>query len=232
VHLTFIEIPMSVSENLLTVKNTIPERVALVAVSKTMPAATVVEAYKAGQRLFGENKVQELTNKQPLLPADIKWHFIGHLQSNKVKYMASFVHMIESVDSLKLLAEINRQAEKAGSIINCLLQFHIAEEESKFGLNHEEARQMLCDPMIPHLKNIIIAGVMGMATFTDDMAQVRKEFRQLRQTFEWLKSDFFPTDDRFREISMGMSGDYMVAIEEGSTIVRIGSLIFGERNYS
>jgi hypothetical protein len=223
---------MSVSENLLTVKNTIPERVALVAVSKTMPAATVVEAYKAGQRLFGENKVQELTNKQPLLPADIKWHFIGHLQSNKVKYMASFVHMIESVDSLKLLAEINRQAEKAGSIINCLLQFHIAEEESKFGLNHEEARQMLCDPMIPHLKNIIIAGVMGMATFTDDMAQVRKEFRQLRQTFEWLKSDFFPTDDRFREISMGMSGDYMVAIEEGSTIVRIGSLIFGERNYS
>lgn len=231
-HLTFIEIPMSVSENLLTVKNTIPERVALVAVSKTMPAATVVEAYKAGQRLFGENKVQELTNKQPLLPADIKWHFIGHLQSNKVKYMASFVHMIESVDSLKLLAEINRQAEKAGSIINCLLQFHIAEEESKFGLNHEEARQMLCDPMIPHLKNIIIAGVMGMATFTDDMAQVRKEFRQLRQTFEWLKSDFFPTDDRFREISMGMSGDYMVAIEEGSTIVRIGSLIFGERNYS
>lgn len=231
-HLTFIEIPMSVSENLISVKNTIPERVALVAVSKTMPAATVVEAYKAGQRLFGENKVQELTNKQPLLPADIKWHFIGHLQSNKVKYMASFVHMIESVDSLKLLAEINRQAEKAGSIINCLLQFHIAEEESKFGLNHEEARQMLCDPMIPHLKNIIIAGVMGMATFTDDMAQVRKEFRQLRQTFEWLKSDFFPTDDRFREISMGMSGDYMVAIEEGSTIVRIGSLIFGERNYS
>jgi hypothetical protein len=223
---------MSVSENLISVKNTIPERVALVAVSKTMPAATVVEAYKAGQRLFGENKVQELTNKQPLLPADIKWHFIGHLQSNKVKYMASFVHMIESVDSLKLLAEINRQAEKAGSIINCLLQFHIAEEESKFGLNHEEARQMLCDPMIPHLKNIIIAGVMGMATFTDDMAQVRKEFRQLRQTFEWLKSDFFPTDDRFREISMGMSGDYMVAIEEGSTIVRIGSLIFGERNYS
>jgi PLP dependent protein len=222
---------MSVSKNLISIKASIPDHVALVAVSKTMPASVLSEAYEAGQRLFGENKVQELANKQPLLPSDIKWHFIGHLQSNKVKYMASFVHMIESVDSLKLLVEINRQAEKAGRVINCLLQFHIAEEESKFGLNRDEASQIIQDPVIKQLGNICLAGVMGMATFTEDMAQVRKEFRQLRQTYEWLKSEFFPSDERFKEISMGMSGDYPVAIEEGATMVRIGSLIFGERNY-
>ncbi len=222
---------MSISDNLLKIKESIPEHVALVAVSKTMPASVVHEAYEAGHRLFGENKVQELSAKHPRLPSDIQWHFIGHLQTNKVKYIAPFVHMIESVDSLKLLIEINRQAAKSGRIINCLLQFHIAEEESKFGLNRKEAALMLGDPAMSELNSINIAGVMGMATFTDDMEHVRQEFRNLRNIFDWLKSTYFSDHAAFREISMGMSGDYPVAIEEGATIVRIGSLIFGERQY-
>lgn len=220
---------MSIADNLLRIKRSLPENIALVAVSKTMPDHFLLEAYEAGQSLFGENKVRELTAKQPLLPADVKWHFIGHLQTNKVKYIAPFVHMIESVDSLKLLIEINRQAVKAGRIINCLLQFHIAEEESKFGLNRKEAELMLSDPAISELNSINISGVMGMATFTEDMEQVRQEFRNLKETFDWLKSTFFSKNPDFREVSMGMSGDYPVAIEEGATIVRIGSLIFGER---
>jgi len=222
---------MSISDNLLKIKESIPEHVALVAVSKTMPASVVHEAYEAGHRLFGENKVQELSAKHPRLPSDIQWHFIGHLQTNKVKYIAPFVHMIESVDSLKLLIEINRQAAKSGRIINCLLQFHIAEEESKFGLNRKKAALMLGDPAMSELNSINIAGVMGMATFTDDMEHVRQEFRNLRNIFDWLKSTYFSDHAAFREISMGMSGDYPVAIEEGATIVRIGSLIFGERQY-
>lgn len=222
---------MSISDNLLKIKESIPEHVALVAVSKTMPASVVHEAYEAGHRLFGENKVQELSAKHPRLPSDIQWHFIGHLQTNKVKYIAPFVHMIESVDSLKLLIEINRQSAKSGRIINCLLQFHIAEEESKFGLNRKEAALMLGDPAMSELNSINIAGVMGMATFTDDMEHVRQEFRNLRNIFDWLKSTYFSDHAAFREISMGMSGDYPVAIEEGATIVRIGSLIFGERQY-
>jgi pyridoxal phosphate enzyme (YggS family) len=222
---------MSISDNLLKIKESIPEHVALVAVSKTMPASVVHEAYEAGHRLFGENKVQELSAKHPRLPSDIQWHFIGHLQTNKVKYIAPFVHMIESVDSLKLLIEINRQSAKSGRIINCLLQFHIAEEESKFGLNRKEAALMLGDPAMSELNSINIAGVMGMATFTDDMEHVRQEFRNLRNIFDWLKSTYFSDHAAFREISMGMSGDYPVAIEEGATIVRIGSLIFGERQH-
>lgn len=222
---------MSISDNLLKIKESIPEHVALVAVSKTMPASVVHEAYEAGHRLFGENKVQELSAKHPRLPSDIQWHFIGHLQTNKVKYIAPFVHMIESVDSLKLLIEINRQAAKSGRIINCLLQFHIAEEESKFGLNRKKAALMLGDPAMSELNSINIAGVMGMATFTDDMEHVRQEFRNLRNIFDWLKSTYFSDHAAFREISMGMSGDYPVAIEEGATIVRIGSLIFGERQH-
>lgn len=222
---------MSISDNLLKIKESIPEHVALVAVSKTMPASVVHEAYEAGHRLFGENKVQELSAKHPRLPSDIQWHFIGHLQTNKVKYIAPFVHMIESVDSLKLLIEINRQAAKSGRIINCLLQFHIAEEESKFGLNRKKAALMLGDPAMSELNSINIAGVMGMATFTDDIEHVRQEFRNLRNIFDWLKSTYFSDHAAFREISMGMSGDYPVAIEEGATIVRIGSLIFGERQH-
>jgi PLP dependent protein len=219
-----------ISEKLNTIKAALPSNVMLVAVSKTKPVSDIRDAYDAGHRDFGENKVQELTEKHEKLPPDIRWHMIGHLQTNKVKFIAPFISLIHSVDKRKLLKVINKEAEKAGRIIPCLLQFHIAEEESKFGLSYEEAANILLDlKSFPHVR---INGVMGMATFTDDQKQVRKEFKNLKKIFDRLKMDFFQDNENFKEISMGMSNDYQMAIDEGTTIIRIGSAIFGERNYS
>lgn len=203
----------------------------LVAVSKTQPTEAILNLYDQGQRIFGENKVQELVSKHEALPKDIEWHLIGHLQSNKVKYMASFVTMIHSVDSLKLLEEINRQAERNNRVINCLLQFKINDEETKFGLDQKEAFALLESASYPTLQNIRLCGVMGMASFVEDEAQIRQEFRALHQIFDALKDRYFPNDDNFKEISMGMSDDYPIAVAEGSTLVRIGTLLFGARNY-
>lgn len=204
--------------------------VSLVAVSKTYSPERILEVYALGQRSFGENRVQEMLVKQASLPGDIEWHMIGHLQSNKVKQIVPFVHMIHSVDSFSLLEEINRQSAKAGRVVDCLLQFHIAQESSKFGFSLEEAQEMLQNPAFQGLKNVRVCGVMGMATFTGDQSQVRREFHALKMIFEELKRQFFSQADFFREISMGMSGDWEIAVEEGSTMVRIGSLIFGERH--
>ncbi|MFO7613313.1 MAG: YggS family pyridoxal phosphate-dependent enzyme [Bacteroidales bacterium] len=204
----------------------LPSHVRLVVVSKTIQPDVLMEVYRSGHRAFGENRAQELITKQPLLPPDIQWHFIGHLQTNKVKYIAPFVEMIESVDSLKLLKEINKEAAKNDRVIKCLLQFHIAEEETKYGLDMQEAKDILTCPDFSAMKNIIICGVMGMATFTDEADQVRQEFRKLKKNFDELKDKYFPDDPSFCEISMGMSGDYQIAVEEGSTMVRIGSAIF------
>jgi pyridoxal phosphate enzyme (YggS family) len=220
---------MSIKIQLARLHKEIPSHIKVVAVSKTVPAETIQEAYDSGHRLFGENKSQELTNKQLLLPSDIQWHFIGHLQTNKVKYIAPFVSMIQSVDSLKLLNEINKEALKNNRVIDCLLQFHIATEETKFGLDLGEAAELLQSDDYSKMKNIAIKGVMGMASFTDDETLIRKEFRNLKAIETRLKNDFFSDDPGFREISMGMTGDYQIAIEEGSTIVRIGTGIFGER---
>jgi len=222
---------MSIAENLIKIKNSLPNGVKLAAVSKTHTAEDIMEAYSTGHRCFAENKAQELVAKYPLLPADVEWHFIGHLQTNKVKYIAPFVSMIQSVDSLKLLQVINKEASKNHRIIPCLLQFHIAEEDTKFGLSFEEAKELLSSEIYRQMNNVQIAGVMGMATFTDDHEQVRREFRHLKSIFTKLKEDFFPDDAAFREVSMGMSDDYPMAVEEGSTIVRIGSSIFGSRVY-
>ena len=218
-----------IREKLKDVKSGIPANVTLVAVSKTKPNESIIDAYNAGQRIFGENKVQELTEKQIDLPKDIEWHFIGHLQSKKVKSIASFVSLIHAVDSLKLLTEINKQALKNDRTIDCLLQFHIATEQSKFGLSFEEAREILESDTFVELQNISITGIMGMATFTSDKNQVREEFQALENYFNVLKSHYFKFNDNFQHISMGMSGDYKIAIEEGSTMVRIGSSIFGSR---
>jgi pyridoxal phosphate enzyme (YggS family) len=201
----------------------------LIAVSKTYPVERIKEAYEAGQRIFGENKVQEMTEKYDLLPKDIQWHLIGHLQSNKVKYVAPFVHLIHSVDSLKLLQEINKQGEKNNRIIPCLLQLHIAEEETKFGLSFTEAEELLNSVELTALKNILISGLMGMATNTDNQEQIRKEFRQLKNFFEQQKKQVLKSNVQLTELSMGMSSDYKIALEEGSTMVRIGSAIFGAR---
>ncbi len=202
----------------------------LVAVSKTYPPERLLEEYQRGQRVFGENKVQELVAKHEILPNDIQWHMIGHLQRNKVKYIAPFVAMIHAVDSFELLQEIDRQALKSNRVVDCLLQFHIAQEESKFGFSLEEATAMLREQPWRTLSNARICGVMGMATFSDDREQVRQEFKGLNHIFEQLKQTFFANDDHFRHRSMGMSGDWDIALEEGSTLVRIGSLIFGSRN--
>lgn len=220
---------MGIKENLDQFKKALLHHVQLVAVSKTKPESDILIAYNCGQRIFGENKVQELSNKHPQLPSDIEWHFIGHLQSNKVKYIAPFVSLIHGVDSLKLLKEINKQALKSNRTINCLLQFHIASEETKFGLNYEEAVEILNSESFALIKNVNIAGVMGMATYTNDEGVVRKEFKHLKEIFNDLKQEFFQYNENFKEISMGMSDDYTIAIEEGSTIVRIGSAIFGAR---
>jgi pyridoxal phosphate enzyme (YggS family) len=200
-----------------------------VAVSKTKPLPLLQEAYNAGQRHFGENRVQELAEKFEVLPKDIYWHMIGHLQSKKVKYIAPFVHLIHGVDSLKLLEEINKQALKNERIIDCLLQFHVAQEETKFGLDFEEAKELIENPEFIDLHNVHLVGVMGMASFTDNQEIVRKEFQQLEEYFQLIKSYYFTFNDDFKEISMGMSGDYQLAIEEGSTMVRVGSSIFGTR---
>lgn len=220
---------MNAAENLSKLKNEILECVKIIAVSKTHTPSEILEVYNSGHRLFGENRAQELIDKQPQLPNDIQWHFIGHLQTNKVKYIAPYVAMIHSIDSLKLLIEINKQGSKNHRVIDCLLQFHIALEESKFGLNQEEAAEILNSQEYKFMKNIKIRGVMGMATFTDDMEWVRKEFKTLKEYFVFLKTNYFAADDDFSEISMGMTSDYEVAIEEGSTMVRIGTAIFGER---
>jgi pyridoxal phosphate enzyme (YggS family) len=221
---------MSIAENILKIKSELPTGVRLVAVSKTKPAGAIQEAYEAGQRSFGENRAQELAAKYPELPSDIEWHFIGHLQTNKVKYIAPFVSLIESVDSRKLLDEIDREAARNHRIISCLLQFHIAEEETKFGLSAREAEQLLDGYLARPERNIRICGVMGMATFTENMEHVRREFRHLQEIFLKLKKGYFENDPAFCEISMGMSDDFQTAIEEGSTMVRIGSRIFGPRN--
>lgn len=220
---------MSIKENLNKIQSTIPNQVTLVAVSKTKPNEMIQEAYDDNQRHFGENKVQDLVDKYGSLPQDIKWHFIGHLQTNKVKFIAPFVHLIHAVDSLKLMKEINKQALKNDRIIDILLQFHIANEDSKFGLKYEEAETIIDSPEFYDLKNIRIVGVMGMATFTDDTEQVKNEFSTLNNYFQILKTTKFKFANYFTEISMGMSGDYKLAIEEGSTMVRVGSSIFGMR---
>lgn len=220
---------MQVTENLKKLLDEIPAHVKLVAVSKTREPEEILAVYNQSHRTFGENKAQELIAKQPQLPGDIEWHFIGHMQSNKVKYIAPFVSLIESVDRMKILAEINKQAAKNDRTIDCLLQFHIAEEETKFGLDPAEAEEILRSERFRKMNNIKICGVMGMATFTDDEVQVRKEFRKLREIFDHLKKEFFSNSDHFKHISMGMSGDYRIAIEEGSTIIRVGTAIFGER---
>jgi pyridoxal phosphate enzyme (YggS family) len=218
-----------IREQLHNVLEEIPEHVTLVAVSKTKPVSAIEEAYAAGQRHYGENKVQELVEKAEQLPKDIHWHLIGHLQSNKVKYIAPFVALIHSVDSLKLLLEINRQAAKNNRVIPVLLQFHIAQEETKFGFSFEEILELLNSDEFKNASNIRIDGVMGMASFTDDEALIRKEFKLLKTYFDELKSTFFSEKNHFSICSMGMSGDYKIAIEEGSTMIRVGSSIFGSR---
>ncbi|MBM3164124.1 MAG: YggS family pyridoxal phosphate-dependent enzyme [Bacteroidetes bacterium] len=207
----------------------LPPGTRLIAVSKTHTADKIMEAYEAGQRDFGENKVQELVAKYEALPKDIRWHMIGHLQSNKVKYIAPFVHLIHGVDSVKLLQEIDKQGQKIGRKIPCLLQFHIAQEESKFGFSKEEVNALLSSTKLADLRHIQLCGVMGMATFTEKSVQIRREFQELASIFKALKQDHFSSVESFQEISMGMSDDYPIAVEEGSTIIRVGSKIFGER---
>lgn len=219
----------SIAENLKVVKANLPEHVMMVAVSKTHPAHVVQEAYEAGQHDFGENRVQELIEKQALLPKDIRWHLIGHLQRNKVKQIAAFVHLIHSIDSERLLREVDRQASVNSRVIDVLLQFHVAQEETKFGFSSEEAETMLAQADIKALQHVRIVGVMGMATFTEDETQVRSEFRKLKSIFSRLKETVLSGASHFSTISMGMSGDYPLAVEEGSTMVRVGSAIFGRR---
>lgn len=222
---------MSIATNLKEVLATLPAQVRLVAVSKFHPNEALEEAYAAGQRTFGESKVQEMTQKYESLPKDIQWHFIGHLQTNKIKYMIPYVAMIHGVDSYKLLAEINKQAAKAKRIVPCLLQIHIAQEETKFGFSFDECRDMLNKGEWKSLHHVSIAGVMGMATHTDDEEEIRREFTSLTDFFHEIKTRHFDGHPDFREISMGMSDDYPQAIAAGSTLVRVGSRIFGERNY-
>lgn len=220
---------MSLADRLHLLKEEIPQDVVLVAVSKTKPTSLIQEAYDAGQRVFGENKVQELVDKWEVLPKDIEWHLIGHLQSNKVKYIAPFVSLIHSVDSFKLLQEINKQGEKNNRVIPCLLQFHIAQEETKFGLSFEEAEEILQSREFVEMHHVSITGLMGMASFTEDQEQIRDEFRNLHNYFMILKSNYFKYNPDFKVLSMGMSSDYMLAIEEGSNMIRVGSSLFGSR---
>jgi pyridoxal phosphate enzyme (YggS family) len=216
-------------KNLVNVKDSLIENVSLIAVSKTKPASDIQTLYNAGQRAFGENKVQELVEKYEVLPKDIEWHLIGHLQSNKVKYIAPFVHLIHGVDSFKLLKEINKEGVKCKRIIPCLLQFHIAQEETKFGFSFEEAQEMLESNEFVELQHVAIHGVMGMATFTEDKDQIHEEFQTLHNYFQLIKSHYFKFNPEFKELSMGMSGDYKIAMDEGSTMIRVGSTIFGSR---
>lgn len=218
---------MKIAENLHQVLSSLPRQVSLVAVSKTKPEADIEAAYAAGQRIFGENKIQEMTRKQEALPKDIEWHMIGHVQSNKVKYMAPYVALIHGVDREKLLKEIDKQAAKNNRLIDCLLQMHIAEEETKFGLDGQELNQILSHQKAGAYPNVRLVGLMGMATFTEDQMQIRSEFAQLKQHFDHAAKQL----DHCSILSMGMSGDYPIAIEEGSTMIRVGSKIFGKRNY-
>ena len=218
-----------IAETIRLIENELSGKAKLIAVTKTKPIDLLREAYDAGCRRFGENKVQEMADKQPQLPADIDWHLIGHLQTNKVKYIAPFVSLIHSIDSLKLLQEIDKQAAKANRTIDCLLQIHIAEEETKFGLSPDEAEALLAAPILNDLHHVRLIGLMGLATNTDDETQIRQEFRRLKQLFDKLATIQHPLI-QFHELSMGMSGDYRIAVEEGSTLVRVGSAIFGNRN--
>lgn len=219
---------MSIQQNLLQIKSQIPNDVTLVAVSKTKPVEDLMEAYNAGQRIFGENKIQEMTEKWQQMPKDIEWHMIGHVQSNKVKYMVPYVKLIHGVDSLKLLKEINRQAARWRKNINCLLQIHIAEEETKFGLDENELIELLNSDEFKEMSNIKVIGLMGMATFTENQEQIKKEFNYLKSLFDKYKK--LSTENcQLTTLSMGMSGDYQLAIDCGSTMVRIGSSIFGGR---
>jgi len=222
---------MGVVENLNGVKSRLPGGVILVAVSKTKPDEMILEAYRAGHLDFGENKVQDLVAKQERLPGDIRWHMIGHLQSNKVKYLATFVHMIHGVDSLKLLEVVNREAAKHSRTIDCLLQLRIAEEETKYGLTRDEVYDLVNSEAFSEMQNIRIRGLMGMATYTENREQIRGEFQLLNLIFDEMKASVFTGEEHFDQRSFGMSGDYELAVEEGSTMVRIGSLIFGQRNY-
>ena len=218
-----------IASNIISLKQQIPGSVKIVAVSKTKPDEDILQAYNTGQRIFGENRVHEIVSKKDNLPGDIEWHFIGHLQTNKVKSIAPFINMIESIDSFRLLKVIENEAIRCGRIINCLLQFYIAREETKSGFSLAEAKEMLESDEFRSLNNIRLCGVMGMATYTYDTAQVRNEFRTLHDYFTELQNKYFIDNPAFKEISMGMSGDFRIAIEEGSTMVRIGSIIFGER---
>mgnify|MGYP002725706886 CR=1 FL=1 len=222
---------MGVAENLRKIKEEVPDYVTLVAVSKTKPDEVILEAYQEGHLDFGENKVQDLAAKQERLPANIRWHMIGHLQSNKVKYLAPFVHMLHGVDSLKLLSVIEREAEKNERVIDCLLQIRIALDETKFGLTEEDLMNLLGSETFREMKHVRIRGLMGMATYTENSDQIREEFRHLKRIFDRLKSLQFAGQESFDQLSCGMSGDFQLAIEEGSNLVRIGSLIFGPRNY-
>ena len=219
---------MSIKNNLTQIKIQLPSHVTLVAVSKTKPVEDLMEAYDSGQRIFGENKIQEMAEKQQQMPKDIQWHMIGNVQRNKVKYMASFVDLVHGVDSLKLLNEINKQAAKHQRVINCLLQLKIAQEDTKFGMTSKEAHEILTSEHFKSLKNIAIVGVMGMASFTEDTTQIKEEFTLLKSNFDSLKN----TEENLKVVSMGMSGDYPLAIENGSTMSRVGSRIFGARNYT
>ncbi|SFI74049.1 YggS family pyridoxal phosphate-dependent enzyme [Myroides guanonis] len=222
----------TITENIQKIKNELPKHVTLVAVSKTKPIENIIEAYESGQRIFGENKVQEMVEKQEALPKDIQWHMIGHLQRNKVKYIASFVDLIHGVDSFKLLQEIDKQGKRNNRIISCLLQIFIAEEDTKFGLNQEELNQMLSDEAFQDLNNIKIVGLMGMATFTEDTNKIKREFTFLKDIYEQTREKYVNLEQlNLQTLSMGMSNDYPIAIECGSTMVRIGSHIFGIRNH-
>ena len=220
-----------IAQKIKEIVSELPQGVRLVAVSKYHPVEAIAEAYRAGQRVFGESKAQEMTAKQEQLPRDIEWHFIGHLQSNKVKYIVPYVSLIHSIDSYKLLAEVDKQAAKAGRVVDCLLQLHVAQEDSKFGLTLQECRNLLSAGEWRKLTHVRLCGLMGMATNTEDTEQIRSEFRLLSSFFQEVKAEWFSTDSAFRELSMGMSDDYHEAIAAGSTLIRIGSSIFGERHY-
>lgn len=223
---------MSVRENLLQVKSQVPDNVCLIAVSKTKPVEAIQEAYDCGQRVFGENKAQEMRDKHAVLPQDIQWHMIGHLQENKIKYIIPYVTMIHSIDSLKLLKEVNKKAMQCERVVDCLIEMDISHEDSKFGLSIEELRDMLESEDFQAMNNVRICGLMGIGSITDDREKTRQEFRNLKNMFEDIRKEYFQDKEYFTHISMGMSGDYDIAIEEGSTFVRVGSKIFGERDYS
>ena len=220
---------MNIRENIKQLRDSLPGHVTLVAVSKTKSVEDILEVYQVGHKIFGENRVQELVTKAQTLPADIQWHMVGHLQSNKVKFIAPFVHLIHSIDSFKLLSVINKEAQKVNRLINVLLEVHIASEETKFGFSEEEIVQLLSSDVYKELQDIKVLGLMGMATFTLDEQTIRQEFRYLSGVFDRIKDSFFREDPEFCELSMGMSGDYLLAIDEGSTMIRIGTVIFGER---